>query len=115
MRNGFCFMTLTLIVMIAAGVCVAQEPERSAPAGTVLTDLQNQVIDTLKVWVPEVVARDSIPGAAIVIVNRDDILWIGTFGHTDTSKTKAVTDKTLFSIQITLTSNQYCNPLTVPK
>jgi len=58
-----------------------------------------QVIDTLKVWVPEVVARDSIPGSAIVIVNRDDVLWIGTFGHTDTSGTKAVTDKTLFSIQ----------------
>ena len=42
--------------------------------------------------------KEKIPGAAFAIVSKDGFIKIGTYGHTDLSKKKAVDENTVFRI-----------------
>ena len=97
--NRLLLCTVMIISLGFVKPATAQESVSPVPSSEVLSSLRTDVVDTLQAWIPVVVDEDNIPGAAVVVVDRDEILWLGVFGHTDTSRTKKVTDRTLFSIQ----------------
>ena len=61
--------------------------------------LAMSVIDTLKANIPRIMEKDGIPGISVAVVNDKKILWISSYGFTDKTKKKKVTEETLFSIQ----------------
>lgn len=63
------------------------------------TAISDAIIDTLKKSISTIMKRDSIPGVSAVVVSKDKILWIDSFGFTDKKQRKSITDETLFSIQ----------------
>jgi len=48
---------------------------------------------------PEWLKQKDTPGAAIAVVDDKSVLWSEVYGHTSRAKDKAVTPRTLFSIQ----------------
>jgi len=61
--------------------------------------LATSIIDTLKVSIPKIMEKDSIPGVSVAVVNDKEILWISSYGFTDKTKKRQITNQTVFSIQ----------------
>jgi len=61
--------------------------------------LATSVIDTLKVNIPRIMKRDSIPGVSVAVVSDQKTLWISSYGFADKTKQRQITNETLFSIQ----------------
>ncbi len=65
------------------------------------------VFNKYRQFLPEVMAKDKIPGLSIALVDREGILWAAGFGTTDFKRKIPVTPNTLFyigSISKTFTS-----------
>ena len=58
-----------------------------------------QALPALKAKVPEWFKDKDVPGAAVTVVDDKNILWEEVLGHTDRSRQRPVTPRTLFSIQ----------------
>ena len=58
-----------------------------------------QALPALKAKVPEWFKDKDVPGAAVTVVDDKSILWEEVLGHTDRSRQRPVTPRTLFSIQ----------------
>ena len=57
------------------------------------------ILERMKVNLLGRALKLDLPGASIVIVNKDEILWAAGFGFTDRKSLKPVDTKTIFSIQ----------------
>jgi CubicO group peptidase (beta-lactamase class C family) len=57
-----------------------------------------QVIEDLQSDLDSLMNRISVPGAAMAIVSRDSIIWIGTFGFANVETGEPVTENTHFCI-----------------
>jgi CubicO group peptidase (beta-lactamase class C family) len=57
------------------------------------------VVDRIRVEIPELLAEHGIPGLAVGICNRSDVLWAAGFGSTRPEGAGEITTRTLFSIQ----------------
>ncbi len=81
----------------AAAQGASKSPAGQAPlsAESVLA----QALPALKAKVPEWFKGKDVPGAAIAVVDDKNILWEEVLGHTDRSREKPITPRTLFSIQ----------------
>ncbi len=56
-------------------------------------------LPALKAKVPEWFKDKDVPGAAITVVDDKNILWEEVLGHTDRSRQRPITPRTIFSIQ----------------
>jgi CubicO group peptidase (beta-lactamase class C family) len=57
-----------------------------------------QAIQVLDARLDSILERNSIPGAAVAIVSRDSIVWIGCYGYADLESREPVTENTHFRI-----------------
>lgn len=83
---------VSLLAMAAITGCDGDPPEprpAAAPA-----DL-GAVFDAL---VPELVARSSVPGVQIAVIDQGAVAWHGSYGFADLQSSEPVTDRTLFNI-----------------
>lgn len=92
----------SLILIFLAGFSSMTENKDSA--SQTFTDAEREKIlqstlKNLQTKIPEQWKKDEIPGVAVAVVNDKKILWLESFGYTDTSKKKPVDSDTLFSIQ----------------
>ncbi len=55
-------------------------------------------IEQLKLDLDSIMHNTRIPGAAVALVSRDSIIWIGTFGYANLSTHEPVTENTLFCL-----------------
>ncbi|MFX0140511.1 MAG: serine hydrolase domain-containing protein [Candidatus Hodarchaeota archaeon] len=68
------------------------------------TSHYKSIVQDLQVEIPKKMKELNIPGLAIAIVSRDEVIWIKGFGYTDKSKKQEVNAETLFSLQSTTKS-----------
>jgi CubicO group peptidase (beta-lactamase class C family) len=61
--------------------------------------LASLVIKELQSKIPEWLKERDVPGAAIAVVDDSGIIWKYVSGHTDRTRAKPITPRTLFSIQ----------------
>ncbi|HXG48582.1 MAG TPA: serine hydrolase domain-containing protein, partial [Methylomirabilota bacterium] len=47
---------------------------------------------------PELLARHSVPGAQIAVIDQGAVAWCGSYGFADLSLSRPVTDRTLFNV-----------------
>jgi CubicO group peptidase (beta-lactamase class C family) len=59
------------------------------------------IIEDLQKEIPENMNKQDIPGLAVALVTKEGPVWLGCFGYTDFSKTRAVDTDTLFCLQST--------------
>ena len=57
-----------------------------------------QSIERLKADLDSIMTEISAPGAAVAVVSRDSIVWIGTFGLANVAASEPVTEETRFCI-----------------
>ena len=57
-----------------------------------------EIVGEFEVFFRELVADRNYPGAAFVIVSRDQVLHISTYGHTSAAKTREVNEQTIFRL-----------------
>lgn len=81
-------------LVAASGTAAA---DQGRPAGT---DSVARVIATYRQRIPALMAREHVPGLAVVVVDGDRVLWQEGFGVTDGGGAKVTAD-TLFSAQST--------------
>jgi CubicO group peptidase (beta-lactamase class C family) len=97
------FSAVLLTVYFAAvGPLEIRFADADASSGSISSteeSLHGQVIKELQSNIPQWLKESDVPGAAVAVVDDRRILWKEVFGHTDRSKKKLVTAKTLFSIQ----------------
>ncbi|MCE7746421.1 MAG: beta-lactamase family protein, partial [Candidatus Heimdallarchaeota archaeon] len=60
-----------------------------------------KIIDELRKEVKKAVDDEKIIGLSIAVLNKEENLWMESFGYTDASKTHEVDENTLFSLQST--------------
>jgi CubicO group peptidase (beta-lactamase class C family) len=70
------------------------QPTESAEA-----DIISDIIEKLKLKIPEWLAEADVPGAAVVVVDDAGILWKSVYGHKKRGGKEPITEETLFSIQ----------------
>jgi CubicO group peptidase (beta-lactamase class C family) len=56
------------------------------------------VFEKYRQFLPEIMAKDKIPGLSFALVDRDGILWAAGFGYTDYGRRTPVTTDTMFAI-----------------
>ena len=83
----------------AACILLAGASAGPARAASPATAGAASVIATYGDRIPELMAEQDIPGLAIALVDRDEILWTEGFGHVDDDRSAPVTADTLFSVQ----------------
>jgi CubicO group peptidase (beta-lactamase class C family) len=57
------------------------------------------IVSRLQKQMPKLLAEHSVPGAAVALVDDQEIAWVGGFGSTDRTGKRPVTADTLFSLQ----------------
>ncbi|MEN8152751.1 MAG: serine hydrolase [Acidobacteriota bacterium] len=60
--------------------------------------LQNIIRDTVD-YIPALMKKSNCPGLAVIIVNKDEVIWKRAFGFTGTDQSSLVDFHTIFSIQ----------------
>ncbi len=60
--------------------------------------ISSQSIQVIDVKLDSIIKGHSIPGAAVAIVSRDSIAWIGCYGYADLENREPVTESTHFRI-----------------
>lgn len=87
--------TVAALAMALSGAGTSRAAVRSP--GT--ADGVSTVIERYRATIPELMAREHVPGLAVVVVDGDHVLWQQGFGTTDTHEGAPVTVDTLFSVQ----------------
>jgi CubicO group peptidase (beta-lactamase class C family) len=59
------------------------------------------IIANLIPEIPHGMSRNNVPGLTMALVSRDETVWTGCFGYTDTAKMQQVNADTLFGLQST--------------
>ena len=87
-----CLASALLIcaALVSAGVR-AQEPQAA-------TQAPPPGLEELKQKIQDVLTKYRVPGAGIVLVAKDHIIWTGGVGKADVAAGKAVTDETIFRV-----------------
>ncbi len=102
-RNVAIFTSsLILILTLFSGFPAIKENKDSASQTFTEEEVKKAVqsiLKNLQKKIPEQWKKDEIPGVAVVVVDDKKILWLESFGYTDTSKKKPIDSDTLFSIQ----------------
>ena len=93
-----CFILLVSFTCIHIAISCAQETQPNLTSEAEAS-LAKSIIDTLKISIPKIMERDSIPGVSVAVVNDKKILWISSYGFTDKTKKRQIDNETLFSIQ----------------
>ncbi len=62
------------------------------------------IVQDLEVEIPKKMKELNIPGLAIAIISKDEVIWTKGFGYTDKSKKQEVNSETLSSLQSTTKS-----------
>ena len=98
-----CWHRLTLtgaacVLLAGASAGPAIDPA-SAPSPA--ADGAARVIATYRDRIPQLMAEQGIPGLAVALVDRDEVLWTEGFGHLDDAGSPQVTVDTMFSVQST--------------
>jgi CubicO group peptidase (beta-lactamase class C family) len=57
------------------------------------------VIASYRARIPDLMAQQDIPGLAVALVDKDEVLWTEGFGHLDRDGSAPVTVDTIFSVQ----------------
>ncbi len=91
------FLPLSLLVLLLGG-CDSDQPVASVAAAepslqvdaAVLSGLQHDIEQALVVW--------EVPGAAVVVVVHDHVLYSRGFGYRNLAKEQVVTPRTLFQV-----------------
>jgi CubicO group peptidase (beta-lactamase class C family) len=73
-------------------------PKQAAPAPQPDRTVQ-EIIAATREKIPGIMARDNIPGLAVVLVDETGVLWAEGFGYTDDTGGTPVTPDTIFSLQ----------------
>ncbi|MEN8223466.1 MAG: serine hydrolase domain-containing protein, partial [Acidobacteriota bacterium] len=60
--------------------------------------LQSIIRDTSE-YIPSLMKKSNCPGLAVILVNREGVLWKSTFGFTGAGQNKIINYQTIFSIQ----------------
>ncbi|MBK5113970.1 MAG: serine hydrolase [Candidatus Heimdallarchaeota archaeon] len=60
-----------------------------------------KLVDELREKIKKVVDEGKILGLSIAVLNKEENIWLESFGYTDASKTQKVNKDTLFSLQST--------------
>jgi CubicO group peptidase (beta-lactamase class C family) len=58
----------------------------------------SESVELLKSDLDSIMHNSSVPGAAVALVSKDSIIWIGTFGFANMSTREPITENTLFCI-----------------
>jgi CubicO group peptidase (beta-lactamase class C family) len=101
---GAVLAAIAIAVAVTApppGAQAASAPALSEPA-TVAPDLDPgaaAVIARYQASMPDVMARQGIPGLAVAVVDGDHPIWVEGFGTTKRGGTAPVTPDTMFSVQ----------------
>jgi CubicO group peptidase (beta-lactamase class C family) len=80
-----------LVLSSVPPVCAGESPDT--------TQLASRIADVLQANLPEWVVSKDVPGAAAVVVHKDQIVWRFVYGVTSRSDSTAVTAQTIFSLQ----------------
>ena len=88
--------TTAVVLALVATTGTAASGWAQAAQGTSTAD----VIATYREQIPSLMAREHVPGLAVVVVDGDRVLWQEGFGSTDEDGA-AITADTLFSVQST--------------
>ena len=86
----------------AADQAASAQANSQGPAGQAALSGESVLalaLPVLKAKVPEWFKGKDVPGAAVTVVDDRNVLWEEVLGHTDRSKEKPVTPRTIFSIQ----------------
>jgi len=101
MKKLFCasIMTFNILLLIFSSGCNTISPklqdEYIRPG---LSDGFYDVFEKYRQYIPEVMAKDKVPGLSFALVDRDGILWAAGFGYTDYNRKTPVTTDTMFLI-----------------
>jgi len=93
------------IVAAAGGISLAlaiggPNPGLAATSSApVADDGAAAVIAKYQARIPGLMAEQGIPGLAVALVDREEILWTEGFGHTDREGSAPITVDTIFSVQ----------------
>jgi CubicO group peptidase (beta-lactamase class C family) len=90
-------MVSVLSALCVTGVLItavdSQQLDNDAGEATAI-----QAIEKLKADLDSIMSEISVPGAAVAIVSRDSVVWIGTFGLANIASAEPVTEETRFCI-----------------
>lgn len=87
-----------------AAACLAAAVGLGAGACSSATNPGVTFVSELREGIPALLEKTDTPGAAVVLVNRDGVLWSEGFGVAGRNRTQTVDADTLFSIQSTTKS-----------
>jgi CubicO group peptidase (beta-lactamase class C family) len=87
-----CSLSLVVLVPVLSAPPVAAAAQQ---AGI------DAVIAKYRAQIPRLIARQGLPGLAIVVVDERGVVWVEGFGYTDRDHAKAVTPDTIFAVQST--------------
>lgn len=93
----FSILLISFTILHVAKFSAQETQQNLTPKNEVI--LARSVIDILKANIPKIMEKDSIPGVSVAVVNDKKILWFSSYGFTDKTKKRQITDETLFSIQ----------------
>ena len=96
-KTNLLVILLLLFILIILVACESSEQEFSSPPQSE-TGEQSGIIDDYANYIEEVMEEDGIPGAAVAIIEGDDIIFIEGYGFQDVEKGTPVTADTLFHI-----------------
>jgi CubicO group peptidase (beta-lactamase class C family) len=88
--------------VVAAGVLlglVTSLVPVGSPSPASAADPVSTVVGRYRERIPELMAEQGIPGLAVALVDRDQVLWTEGFGYSDDPGGPPVTTNTVFSVQ----------------
>ncbi len=95
-------MKKVLIVAILVAIVALNSIPGEVPHVKSITRIPDSVLHVLETRlageIPVLMDESGIPGSAVAIIGRDGILWHREYGYTSRSKSKKVTEKTLFCL-----------------
>jgi CubicO group peptidase (beta-lactamase class C family) len=86
---------MTPLLLLLPTFAAATDPPSRTPARPDYT----VVVAQLQKEMPKLLTEHSVPGAAVALVDDQEVAWAGGFGSTDRSGKRPVTADTLFSLQ----------------
>ncbi len=86
-------IAVALIAVVPGGASGSPMPSPAAASGA------DAVIATYRARIPELMAKEDLPGLAIALVDGDQVVWTEGFGHLDRDGSAPVTADTMFGVQ----------------
>lgn len=93
------FLSLVCVLMfiLPGSGCVNPKLQDEYIKADLSQDMQ-AVFDEYRQSIPEMMAKQKIPGLSIAVVDRESILWTAGFGYTDYDRKRPITTDTIFGI-----------------